>query len=372
MGHMIEAVLQEKGIECVGTSEDIASFDKSVASDSVCIDFTWPDAFRANYPFIAQHFKAAVVGTTGWNDIEKEVFRAFEEAGTPLIYASNFSLGVNALFAAVEKVSKMLKGNGYTPAVEETHHIHKLDAPSGTAKSLGKMVEAGLGTEPEITAHRIGEVPGIHTVTYTSDVDKLTFTHEAFGREGLAGEIVEIVAGREVHRRVVRGSEIFYTLRASIAVVLARYVVRHEVNDDFQSSLVRAVDKGLKLLHTRRDVCGEVGVDIVVILDGIGAASLAFDDGAVVACDAVGRVIGLSGMLNDACVPDVCRSQFANLAQGLWREGGHRPAAVCGAVGVVLVYVCAIAEKACEDLINYWLLHVCMLCINRTSLRQTR
>ena len=153
MGHMVEKELQRRGIELVAASEDICSVDPAVAKECVVIDFTWPDAFRANYPFIAKHFKAAVVGTTGWNDIEADVFKAFEEAGTPLIYASNFSLGVNALFAAVERVSKMLKGNGYTPAVEETHHIHKLDAPSGTAKSLGKLLEEGLGVEPEITAH---------------------------------------------------------------------------------------------------------------------------------------------------------------------------------------------------------------------------
>ena len=181
MGHMVEKELARRGIELVAASEDICSVDPAVARECVVIDFTWPDAFRANYPFIAKHFKAAVVGTTGWNDIEADVFKAFEKAGTPLIYASNFSLGVNALFAAVERVSKMLKGNGYTPAVEETHHIHKLDAPSGTAKSLGKLLEEGLGVEPEITAHRIGEVPGIHTVT---------LTHEAFGREGLAAGAV--------------------------------------------------------------------------------------------------------------------------------------------------------------------------------------
>ncbi|MBR1678468.1 MAG: 4-hydroxy-tetrahydrodipicolinate reductase, partial [Bacteroidales bacterium] len=158
MGHMVEKELERRGIELVAASEDICSTDPAVARECVVIDFTWPDAFRANYPFIATHFKAAVVGTTGWNDIEADVFKAFEEAGTPLIYASNFSLGVNALFAAVERVSAMLSGNGYTPFVEETHHIHKLDAPSGTAKSLGKLVEANLGIDPEITAHRIGEV----------------------------------------------------------------------------------------------------------------------------------------------------------------------------------------------------------------------
>ena len=80
----------------------------------------------------------------------------------------------------------MLKGRGYTPAVEEIHHIHKLDAPSGTAKSVGDIIAKTLGETPEIGSQRIGEVPGIHTATFTSAVDKLTFTHEAFSREGLA------------------------------------------------------------------------------------------------------------------------------------------------------------------------------------------
>ena len=186
MGHMVEKELQKRGIELVEASEDITGTDPDKAKECVCIDFTTPDAFRANYPFIAQHFKAAVVGTTGWNSIEADVRRAFEQAGTPLIYASNFSLGVNALFAAVKKASALLKGNGYTPAVEETHHIHKLDAPSGTAVTLGRILEAELGEKPEITSHRIGEVPGIHTVTLKSDCDEITLKHEAFSREGLA------------------------------------------------------------------------------------------------------------------------------------------------------------------------------------------
>ena len=190
MGHMVEKELQRRGIEIALASEDITAVDPVLAKDCVCIDFTWPDSFRKNYPFIAKHFKAAVVGTTGWSDILQEVRKAFEEAGTPLIYASNFSLGVNALYAAVTRAAGMLKGAGYTPAIEETHHIHKLDAPSGTAKVLGALVEESLGEKPEITAHREGEVPGIHTVTFTSECDKLTFTHEAFSREGLAAGAV--------------------------------------------------------------------------------------------------------------------------------------------------------------------------------------
>ena len=183
MGHMIEKVLAQRGIPLVEASENITATDPEVAKECVCVDFTTPDAFRANYPFIAKHFKAAVVGTTGWNDIEADVFKAFEEAGTTLIYASNFSL----------KASALLKGADYTPSIEEIHHSHKLDAPSGTAKSLGKLVEEGLGVTPEITAIREGEVPGIHTVTYESACDKLTFRHEAYSLEGLAvGAVVAV------------------------------------------------------------------------------------------------------------------------------------------------------------------------------------
>lgn len=186
MGHMIEKELKARGIELVEASENITGTDPAVAAECVCIDFTTPEAFRANYPFIATHFKAAVIGTTGWNDICADVFRAFEEAGTPMIHASNFSLGVNALFAAAARASALLKGAGYTPEIEEIHHIHKLDAPSGTAKTLGDIVEAELCEKPEISSIREGEVPGIHTLTLTSACDKLTFRHEAFSREGFA------------------------------------------------------------------------------------------------------------------------------------------------------------------------------------------
>ena len=186
MGHMVEAALQRRGIELACASEDVCNVPDEVARESVVIDFTTPEAFRANYPVIARKFKAAVIGTTGWYDIKEEVFAAFEAAGTPMVWASNFSIGVNAFFAAVERACQVLKGQGYTPRVDEIHHIHKLDAPSGTAKSIGKIISDTLGVEPEISAQRIGEVPGTHTATFLSGVDKLTFTHEAFSREGFA------------------------------------------------------------------------------------------------------------------------------------------------------------------------------------------
>lgn len=187
MGHMIEDVLKRRGIEVAACSEDITSTDPALARECVCIDFTTPDAFKANYKFLAENFKATVVGTTGWNDIASEVTGYFEKCGATMIYASNFSVGVNILFAAAALVSKMASGAGeYQTAIEEIHHIHKLDAPSGTAISLGKIVDEAGGYHTPITSQRIGEVPGIHTLTLTSHCDKITISHEAFSREGLA------------------------------------------------------------------------------------------------------------------------------------------------------------------------------------------
>ena len=186
MGHMVEERLRARGIEPALCSEDICSVDPALAREAVCIDFTFPEAFRANYRFIAQHFKAAVVGTTGWYDIKDEVLAEFARQGCTLIWSANFSIGVIALFAAVEKVSAILKDKGYAAHISETHHIHKLDKPSGTAKILGDIVGKNLGEKPDIESFREGEVPGIHTVELKGSCDRLSFTHEAFSREGLA------------------------------------------------------------------------------------------------------------------------------------------------------------------------------------------
>ena len=194
MGHMVEDVLLQRGITPVLATEDICSVDPETARECVCIDFTTPDAFRSNYKTIARNFKAAVVGTTGWNDIKDEVFGTFEKEGKTLVWASNFSIGVNAWFAALQRTCKVLKGHGYVPSVEETHHIHKLDAPSGTAKSAAHIISEGLGTEPEVISHRVGEVPGTHVAVFESGVDKITLTHEAYSRKGFAEGAVAAAA----------------------------------------------------------------------------------------------------------------------------------------------------------------------------------
>ena len=186
MGKMVEGVVLHRGLALAGTTEDVCSVDPDLARGCVCIDFTTPAAFRANYKWLAEHFKAVVVGTTGWEDIREEVIAAFEAAGTPMIYSSNYSIGVNAVYAALEKVSDVLNGYGYVPHIEETHHIHKLDAPSGTAKSMAEIVSEHLGIRPDITSIREGEVPGTHVVKFKSEVDKIKISHEAFSRQGFA------------------------------------------------------------------------------------------------------------------------------------------------------------------------------------------
>ena len=192
MGHIIERMVLERGLPYAGWSEAVTETPAEVAAKCVCIDFTTPDAFRANYKFLAENFKATVVGTTGWNDIQEEVTAYFEKCGATMIYASNFSIGVNILFKTAEYLSRLASGVGdYKTAIEEIHHIHTLDAPSGTAISLGKIVDEAGGYNTPITSQRIGEVPGIHTLTLTGCCDKITLSHEAFSREGLAQGAVE-------------------------------------------------------------------------------------------------------------------------------------------------------------------------------------
>lgn len=191
MGRMVEKILLQRNIECAGCSEAIKDFDKGLAKECVCIDFTTPEAFKANYEFLAANFKAVVVGTTGWSDIHDEVIACFEKYGTPMIYASNFSIGVNVFFAVARYASALLADAGYGCYIEEKHHCHKLDAPSGTAKTLASIVETNMQQSVDVTSVRCGEIPGIHTVGFEGVNDRITLTHEAFSREGFAAGAVE-------------------------------------------------------------------------------------------------------------------------------------------------------------------------------------
>ena len=192
MGKMIEKIILSRGLDYAGWSESITETDPELANQCVCIDFTTPDAFRANYRFLAENFKAVVVGTTGWADIREEVVSYFEKCGTTMIWASNFSIGVNVFFAVTDFISKKLSEfGGYSPYMVEMHHCHKLDAPSGTARTLADIVDANMNVKTDIQSVRCGEIPGIHTVGFEGLNDRITLTHEAFSREGFAAGAVE-------------------------------------------------------------------------------------------------------------------------------------------------------------------------------------
>ena len=192
MGKMIEKIILSKGVEYAGWTEAVTETDPALARQCVCIDFTTPAAIRENYRFLAENFKAVVIGTTGWADIKDEVVAYFEKCGTPMIWASNFSIGVNVFFAVTDYISKMLgDAGGYSPYMVEMHHCHKLDAPSGTARSLADIVDANMGVTTGIQSVRCGEIPGIHTIGFEGLNDRITLSHEAFSREGFAAGAVE-------------------------------------------------------------------------------------------------------------------------------------------------------------------------------------
>ena len=192
MGRMIEKIILSKGVEYAGWTEAVTETDPALAKECVCIDFTTPAAIRNNYTYLAENFKAVVIGTTGWADIKDEVIAYFEKCGTPMIWASNFSIGVNVFFAVTDYISKMLgETGGYSPYMIEMHHCHKLDAPSGTARSLADIVDANMDVKTDIQSVRCGEIPGIHTVGFEGLNDRITLTHEAFSREGFAAGAVE-------------------------------------------------------------------------------------------------------------------------------------------------------------------------------------
>lgn len=212
MGHIVEEVLNLRGIECALASEDIQSVPAQLAKECVCIDFTVPDAFRKNYKFIAENFKAAVVGTTGWYDIKDEVIAYFEKCGTPMVYASNFSIGVNVLFSLTQYASRLLSlAGGYSPYITEMHHCHKLDAPSGTAKSLASIVDDNFNTKTDVASVRCGEIPGIHTIGFEGEDDRIVIRHEAFSRRGFASGAVQAALQIENLKGVYEFKDIIFS-----------------------------------------------------------------------------------------------------------------------------------------------------------------
>ena len=183
MGHIIESIAKERGHEvvCIIDQDNIQDFESaSFASADVAIEFTTPQTAEQNVRRAWAADVPVVCGTTGWN---VEAIR--QEAG--LMWSSNYSIGVNILFALNRQLAKFMEAYpDYTPHMTEVHHIHKLDAPSGTAKTLQEAIGEERLPIADIESIREGEVPGIHTVIWDSEVDTLTISHSAKSRKGFA------------------------------------------------------------------------------------------------------------------------------------------------------------------------------------------
>lgn len=239
MGHMIEQIALERGHEIVSIIDvdNIEDFDSpAFASADVAIEFTNPTAAFANYQRAFAHNVKVVSGSTGWmQDHKAEVERMCTEGGKTLFWASNFSIGV-AIFSAVNRyLAKIMNGfPQYNVEMEEVHHIHKLDAPSGTAITLAEEIikdldrkdkwvkgfqHAADGTESgsnkvapnelPIASIRRDEVPGIHSISYDSEADKITITHDAHSRKGFALGAVLAAEYTKEHTGLLTTSDLF-------------------------------------------------------------------------------------------------------------------------------------------------------------------
>ena len=200
MGQMIASVARERGHQVVCIIDPIISTDTmdspAFRSADVAIEFSRPDAAEANVRAAIAQGVPVVSGTTGWDVAAlQSCLSGTDHPG--IIWSSNYSIGVNILFSVNTYLARLLQQTGgYSPSITEVHHVHKLDAPSGTAKTLAEQI----GSDVPIDSIRQGEVPGIHEVRWESDADILSLRHEAKSRRGFAlGAVLaaEWLAGKQ-------------------------------------------------------------------------------------------------------------------------------------------------------------------------------
>ena len=202
-GSLVAQVAHERGhgVRVVGEEENrnaAALTAPFLAGFDAVIDFTTPESVVQNVRACLANGAHVVVGTTGWYQHLDDMKELCRRKNAALLYSTNFSIGVQALFRVARELA--LAVPGYRFSITETHHTAKLDAPSGTALSLKKIVDSVVpGADVAITSQREGEVPGIHVLEARSDNDFLEVRHEAFSRRGFAEGAVraaEWIAGK--------------------------------------------------------------------------------------------------------------------------------------------------------------------------------
>ncbi len=210
MGKAIEKIALERGHEIV-IRKDVEPVDIDLSIADAAIDFSHPLAAYDNIKDCIDSKVPVVSGTTGWLDKFDKIKAYCKEQDGAFIYASNYSIGVNLFFNLNAYLAKMMEQmKEYDVAMEEIHHIHKLDAPSGTAISLANdiiensekkqwSIESPQSDDLFINVKREGEVPGTHQVSYTSAIDSIEIKHTAFNRTGFA--LGAVVAAEWLHKR---------------------------------------------------------------------------------------------------------------------------------------------------------------------------
>lgn len=198
MGKMVEEIALSKSDTIVGIidkEEDWQTFDKNnTYIDIVAIDFSIPSKVLDNIEKAWERNIAIVVGTTGWYDKLEEITQRANQEKKTLFWASNFSIGVFLFNKLNAYLADMMKEySDYNPSIKEIHHIHKLDAPSGTAITLAQTLVENHNIEKQnlnIESVREGEVCGTHIINYYSEVDDIEIKHTAHSRKGFASGAV--------------------------------------------------------------------------------------------------------------------------------------------------------------------------------------
>jgi 4-hydroxy-tetrahydrodipicolinate reductase len=191
MGRALDALAPDRGVRVVarlGAAELAGGLTLALLNGAqVAIEFTQPGAAVANARACVALGCPVVVGTTGWEGEHGAVEAAVAAHGCPALWSPNFSVGVQLFLALAEAAGRALRGmEGFAPALVETHHAAKRDAPSGTALAIRERVEPALGQAVPVTSVRVGSVPGTHTLLFDAPFEQLRLEHEARDRRVFA------------------------------------------------------------------------------------------------------------------------------------------------------------------------------------------